>query len=135
MPAPATHVYRRNIRFADTDAAGVAHFSRLLAIVEEAIHDFFQIRGVPILDAANAWPVVSIHADYSAGCRFQDEITVSLSIEKIGTSSLGFSFTAAKADGTACFGGKATLCHIDPALHAPAPIPAKTRDALGATPA
>ena len=134
MPAPAIHVYRRSIRFAETDAAGVAHFSRLLVIIEEAVHDFFQSRGVPILDAATAWPVVSIHADYSAGCRFQDEITVALSVNMIGTSSLGFSFTAAKANGTACFGGKATLCHIDPALHAPAPIPAKTRNALGTGP-
>jgi len=134
MPAPAIHVYRRSIRFAETDAAGVAHFSRLLVIIEEAVHDFFQSRGLPILDAATAWPVVSIHADYSAGCRFQDEITVALSVDMIGTSSLGFSFTAAKANGTACFGGKATLCHIDPALHAPAPIPAKTRNALGTGP-
>lgn len=134
MPTPAIHVYRRSIRFADTDAAGVAHFSRLLVIIEEAVHDFFQIRGVPILDAATAWPVVSIHADYSAGCRFQDEITVALSVDMIGTSSLGFSFAVAKANGTACFGGKATLCHINPALHAPAPIPAKTRNALAAGP-
>jgi acyl-CoA thioesterase FadM len=134
MPTSATHDYRRSIRFADTDAAGVAHFSRLLVIVEEAVHDFFQSRGLPILDAANAWPFVSIHADYSAGCRFQDEITVSLSMDKIGTSSLGISFAAAKADGTACFGGKATLCHIDPTLSAPAPIPEKTRNALGAGP-
>lgn len=134
MPASATHVYRRSIRFADTDAAGVAHFSRLLVIIEEAVHDFFQSKGLHILDAATAWPFVSIHADYSAGCRFQDEITVSLSVDKIGTSSLGFSFAATKTDGTACFGGKATLCHIDPELSAPAPIPEKTRNALGASP-
>ena len=134
MPATATHVYRRTIRFADTDAAGVAHFSRLLVIVEEAVHDFFQSRSLAILDVANAWPVVSIHADYCAGCRFQDEITLVLEIEKIGTSSLSFSFQATKPDGTTCFDGKATLCHIDPSLHVPAPIPAKTRNTLGADP-
>jgi acyl-CoA thioester hydrolase len=134
MPASATHIYRRHIRFADTDAAGVAHFSRLLVIIEEAVHDFFQSKGLPILDASTAWPFVSIHADYSAACRFQDEITVSLSMDKIGTSSLGFSFAAAKADGIACFGGKVTLCHIDPTLSAPAPIPEKTRNALGTGP-
>jgi len=131
MPAYATHIYRRSIRFADTDAAGVAHFSRLLAIMEEAVHDFFQVKRMPILDAENAWPVVSIHADYSSACRFQDEIAVALSIEKIGNSSLGFSFAATKADGTSCFRGKATLCHIDPALQLPSPIPAQTRHALG----
>ena len=130
MLASATHVYRRSIRFADTDAAGVAHFSRLLVIVEEAVHDFFQSRSVPILDAATAWPFVSIHADYSAACRFQEEITVALSTTKIGTSSLAFSFTAMKPDGTPCFDGTATLCHIDPSHNAPAPIPSKTRNAL-----
>jgi len=134
MPASATHVYRRSIRFADTDAAGVAHFSRLLVIVEEAVHDFFQSRSLPILDEANAWPFVSIHANYSAACRFQDEITVALSIGKMGVSSLAFSFIATKSDGTTCFDGTATLCHIDPSLHAPAPIPAKTRNALGTGP-
>jgi acyl-CoA thioesterase FadM len=134
MSDPATHAYRRPIHFADTDAAGVAHFSRLLVIVEEAIHNFFESREVPILDGASAWPFVSIHADYSAGCRFQDEITVALSMAKIGTSSVAFSFTAKKADGTSCFGGTATLCHIDPSRNTPAPIPAKTRNALDAGP-
>jgi acyl-CoA thioester hydrolase len=131
MSASAPHVYRRQIRFADTDAAGVAHFSRLLILVEEAIHDFFHARGIPIFDNSTAWPVVSIHADYSAACRFEDEISVALSLDKTGNSSLAFSFTASKADGTVCFVGQATLCHIDPAKNAPAPMPAKTRDALG----
>ena len=131
MPLSHSHVYRRSIRFADTDAAGVAHFSRLLIIVEEAIHDFFHARCVPIFDKASAWPLVSIHADYSAACRFQDEISVALSLDKTGNSSLAFSFNASKADGTVCFVGQATLCHIDPAKNAPAPMPAKTRDALG----
>ena len=126
-----SHNYRRSIRFADTDAAGVAHFSRLLIIVEEAIHDFFHVRRIPIFDKMTAWPVVSIHADYSAACRFQDEISVALSLDKTGNSSLTFSFTASKADGTVCFVGQATLCHIDPAKNAPAPMLAKTRDVLG----
>ena len=94
MPVSHSHVYRRSIRFADTDAAGVAHFTRLLIIVEEAIHDFFQVRCIPILDKVTAWPLVSIHADYSAACRFQDEISVALSLDKTGNSSLTFSFTA-----------------------------------------
>lgn len=131
MPVSHSHVYRRSIRFADTDAAGVAHFSRLLIIVEEAIHDFFQVRCIPILEKATAWPVVSIHADYSAACRFQDEISVALSLDKAGNSSLAFSFVASKADGTVCFVGQATLCHIDTSKKASAPISTETRKALG----
>lgn len=130
MPTDATHVYRRAIRFADTDAAGVAHFSRLLPIVEEAVHDFFHKRGIAILDAANAWPVVSIRADYSSACRFGDEISLALCIDRIGKSSLAFSFEARDPSGSTCFAGAITLCHVNPSQHAPTPIPEKTRDAL-----
>ena len=130
MSAPTTHSYRRLIRFADTDAAGVAHFSRLLGIVEEALHDFFQHCGVSILDEGSAWPFVSIHADYKAGCRFGDEITVALSLSQMGTSSLTVSFEATRKDGLLCFCGTATLCHVNPSKNTPTPIPTKTRDAL-----
>lgn len=130
MPNDVTHVYKRPIRFADTDAAGVAHFSRLLPIVEEAIHDFFQSRGISPLEATSAWPIVSIRTDYSSPCRFGDEISVVLCIDRLGESSLTFSFQARKGNDTACFDGAITLCHIDPSLHAPAPIPAKTRAAF-----
>lgn len=131
MPACATHVYRRAIRFSDTDAAGVAHFSRLLVMVEEAVHDFFKSRQVAVLDTASGWPFVSIHADYTGGCRFHEEITVTLGVEKIGNSSLEISFEATKADGSVCFRGVSTLCHIDPTRNVATPIPLKTRNALG----
>jgi YbgC/YbaW family acyl-CoA thioester hydrolase len=131
MSAPTTHSYRRLIRFADTDAAGVAHFSRLLVIVEEALHDFFQHRGVSILDEASAWPFVSIHADYKAGCRFGDEIIVAFSLSQMRTSSLTVSFEATRKGGPLCFCGTATLCHVNPSKNTPTPIPTKTRDALG----
>jgi len=132
MSAPTNHSYRRLIRFADTDAAGVAHFSRLLVIVEEALHDFFQHCGVSIFDEASAWPFVSIHADYKVGCRFGDEITVTLSLPRIGTSSLTVSFEATRKGGQLCFCGTATLCHVNPSQNTPAPIPTETRDALHA---
>lgn len=124
MTSPAAHHYRRRVEFADTDAAGVAHFSRLLAMVEEAEHDFFRKNSWPVLSDDSAWPVVSLRIDYQSPCRFGDEIAVRLFEFTPGESSLAYSFEAA-VNGRAVFSGRATLCHISPATARPAPIPSR----------
>jgi YbgC/YbaW family acyl-CoA thioester hydrolase len=98
MPPRAAHIYSRPIRFAETDAAGIAHFSRLLVIVEEAAHDFFHVRGIPVFDAATAWPVVSLQTNYKSPCRFGEAISIGLSLERLGTSSVTILFEAHKPD-------------------------------------
>ena len=39
-------VRTRQVAFHDTDASGVAHFSRLLCLVEEVEHEYLRSRGV-----------------------------------------------------------------------------------------
>jgi YbgC/YbaW family acyl-CoA thioester hydrolase len=124
MTSPATHTYRRRVEFADTDAAGVAHFSRLLAMVEEAEHDFFRENSWPVLSKESAWPVVGLRVDYSAPCRFGDEIEIRLFEFAPGDCSLAYSFEATIA-GKPVFSGRATLCHISPETARPAPIPSE----------
>ena len=122
MTSPATHTYRRRVEFADTDAAGVAHFSKLLTMLEEAAHDFFRKNSQPILSKESAWPVVGLRVDYKAPCRFGDEIDIRLFEFAPGESSLACSFEAS-VKSTPVFSGRATLCHISPASGRPAPIP------------
>jgi YbgC/YbaW family acyl-CoA thioester hydrolase len=114
MTSPAAHIHRRRVEFADTDAAGVAHFSRLLAMVEEAEHGFFRERGIPILTAESAWPVVKTEVDFCGACRFGEEIEIRLRDFQPGKSSLAYAFEAAIA-GRKVFSGKMTKCHISPA--------------------
>jgi acyl-CoA thioester hydrolase len=123
MTSPAAHTYSRRVEFADTDAAGVAHFSRLLAMVEEAEHDFFRRNSWPVLSPDSAWPVVGLRVDYRSPCRFGDEIQIRLFEFAPGESSLAYSFEAA-VDGRPVFAGRATICHISPATARPASIPA-----------
>mgnify|MGYP006273941847 FL=1 len=122
MTSPATHIHRRRVEFADTDAAGVAHFSRLLAMVEEAEHGFFRERGIPILTADSAWPVVRVEVDFQGACRFGDEIEIRLSDFQPGKSSLAYAFEA-QIDGRKVFSGKMTKCHISPATGRAKEIP------------
>ncbi len=113
MTSPPTHIHRRRVAFADTDAAGVAHFSRLLAMVEEAEHGFFCDRGIPILTKNTAWPVVRVEVDFAGACRFGDEIEIRLADFQAGKSSMAYAFEA-QAGGRVVFSGKMTKCHISP---------------------
>jgi acyl-CoA thioesterase FadM len=123
----------RPITFADTDAAGVAHFSRLAVIVEEAIHRLFQSRDIPVHDATTAWPIVSLHIDFAAPLRFGDTVHLHLRPEKIGSTSLTWRFEAIKPlNESPTFSGTLTQCHLNPATGTPAPIPDQYRTLLAA---
>lgn len=133
MPDLPLAPLERRITFADTDAAGVAHFSRLAVIVEEAIHSCFQSYGIPVLDATTAWPIVSLHIDFAAPLRFGDTIHLHLSPEKIGNTSLTWRFKAIKpSNQSRAFMGTLTQCHLNPATGTPAPVPDHYRTLLAA---
>lgn len=122
MTSPAMHIHRRRVEFADTDAAGVAHFSRLLVMVEEAEHGFFRERGIPILTKDSAWPVVRVEVDFTGSCRFGDEIEIRLRDFQTGNSSLSYCFEAS-AEMRKVFSGKMTKCHISTETMRPTAIP------------
>ena len=123
LTSPAHHTRTRRVEFADTDAAGVAHFSRLLTMVEETFHDWLRSLDVPILDTSHAWPVVSLSTDFSAKASFGEELAITIRPVDKGTTSLTCAFTADGRRGTA-FSGTITLCHLDPASGKPSPLPA-----------
>ncbi len=122
MTSPAAHVYRRRVEFSDTDAAGVAHFSRLLAMMEEAVHDFFRKKSIPVFSDSVGWPLVGLQVDFQAPCRFGEELEIFLSDFSPGESSLAFGFEARFESGR-IFAGRATVCQISPTTGRPIPIP------------
>ena len=129
MTSPANHIHRRRVEFADTDAAGGSHFSRLLAMVEEAEHGFFRERGLPILTAESAWPVVKTEVDFCGACRFGEEIEIRLGDFQPGKSSLAYVFEGT-IDGRKVFSGKMTKCHISPESMRPAEISGEILESL-----
>jgi acyl-CoA thioesterase FadM len=124
-------IHERRITFADTDAAGVAHFSRLASIVEEAIHAFFLKREIPVFDASTAWPIVSLVINYSAPLKFGDHVRIVLAVQKIGASSLTWAFEVYKTGcDTPAFHGTLTQCHLTPETGRPAVITDQVRALL-----
>ena len=86
------HVYIRRVSFADTDAAGVVHFSRLLCYAEEAEHELLQKLGIPLMENGG-WPRVQVDCDYLAPARVGDTVEVTISPIKIGHSSVKWEFS------------------------------------------
>ncbi len=109
------HIYRRRVHFADTDAAGVVHFARLLCYAEEAEHDLLAKLNIPILNNGG-WPRVNVSCDYFAPIRFSrsrasdapsdaaglagpSEVEVSIRAVEIGKSSVLWAFKISCCDG------------------------------------
>jgi YbgC/YbaW family acyl-CoA thioester hydrolase len=88
----------RRVEFADTDMAGIVHFSQFFRYMEETEHAFFRSLGVSIHGEYEGrmigWPRVHASCDYLRPLRFEEEVEVQLLVrEKRGKSlSYGFHF-------------------------------------------
>ena len=101
-------VYRRRVQFADTDAAGVVHFSRLLCYAEEAEHALLDECGIAIL-GDGGWPRVSVSCDYLAPVRMGDTVEVTISVEELGRSSVSWLFLMSKGEEAVARGSMKTV--------------------------
>jgi acyl-CoA thioesterase FadM len=63
------------VQFADTDMAGVVHFSWIANYMEEAEHALWRAAGLSIApaDAVLAFPRVALSIDFSAPLHFEEE--------------------------------------------------------------
>lgn len=92
-------VHSRRVEFADTDLAGIMHFSNFFKFMEVSEHAFYRSLGFSVHDfrpkpdaPAIGWPRVHASADFRLPIRFEDEIAVELLIERIGNKSISYVF-------------------------------------------
>lgn len=95
-------LYERRVAFADTDMAGVAHFTAILRWVEEAESAWHRARGSSLAKveagAVTGWPKVSVRAEYRSPVCFDDMVRVVLSGPDYGSSSAIWRFRVEKSD-------------------------------------
>jgi len=84
-------LYQRRVAFADTDAAGCVHFSRMLCYVEEAEHTLLAELNIPLMDGGG-WPRVHAECNYFTSLGPGDAVEVILIPEQVGGSSITWSF-------------------------------------------
>lgn len=88
----------RRVSLQDTDATGVLYFGQQFKMALEVFEEFLKFKGFPLralLDSEYLMPVVHTEGDYLAPVQVDDELLISMKIERMGTSSitLGFEFS------------------------------------------
>lgn len=118
-----THVHI--VRFADTDAAGVAYFARLFdwchAAYEESLHNAGLDLPVFFSGASQAVPIVHAEADYRAPLRVGDRLHIHLSPKPRSASSFEIRYRLER-DGQLCATALTVHCCIDPATGQRSPL-------------
>jgi len=82
--------YKRRVEFAETDAAGMVHFSVFFRYMEEAEHAAWRAAGLDIFERhqEQSWPRISARFDFKAPLRFQDEFEVRTEMGAVTRSTI-----------------------------------------------
>ncbi len=88
---------KRRIEFAETDMAGIAHFSSFFRYMEEVEHAYFRSLGISVVHQQDngqlSWPRVSAECEFYKPIRFEDVVDVELELLRRGKTSLTFGVT------------------------------------------
>ncbi len=79
------HTIKRKIYMGDTDATGALYFAGQFRLALEAFESYLAESELVLKDFL--LPIVHAEADFSAPLKLWDEVTISLSCTKIGTTS------------------------------------------------
>ena len=86
----------RRVEFADTDMAGIMHYSNFFRFMETAEHAFFRSLGLSIVtdkvEPPVGWPRVRAQCDYKAPLYFEDEVEIHLLVSEKKSKALSYIF-------------------------------------------
>jgi acyl-CoA thioester hydrolase len=107
--SPGAFHYTRRVQFAETDLAGIVHFSAYLRYMEEAEHALWRVAGVKITGKGLEWPRVSASCEYKVPLRFEDEIDVRVRAA-FGSRRIQYEFVIARGTTIAATGSMVSVC-------------------------
>ena len=129
----------RRVEFADTDMAGIMHFANFFRFMESAETSFLHTLGLSVSWNANGvkwgFPRVSTSCDFTKPARFEDLLTIAVTVERVGAKSVSYRFDFTNQRGESIAVGRiATVCcrHQEPGRLESVNIPAEIRAKLGA---
>ena len=99
---PSVFTWPVRVYYEDTDAGGIVFYANYLKFFERARTEWLRAAGIgqqDLIDTDNAGFVVkSATIDYHAPARLDDEITLTLAVEKLGRASVQFVQKAYRGD-------------------------------------
>lgn len=106
--------FTRRVEFAETDLAGIAHFTNFFRWMEEAEHAFLRSLGFSVHEIRDGvtvgWPRIAASCKYFKPARFEDVLDVRLRVRRRGRKALAFSFSFCKAGEELARGEVTTMC-------------------------
>ena len=141
---------RRTVEFADTDMAGIIHFSRYFVFMERAEHELWNALGTSVHSPAGdypdvvaepgatiGWPRLEATCTFRRPVRFEDEVEIVVRVAAKGNRSLSFAVEFLHAGQTVAEGRLVTCCCVLESGRPPRaiPIPSAIADRLEVSPA
>lgn len=132
--------YHRRVQFADTDLAGLVHFSMFFRYMEEAEHALWRAAGLTIARAGEVtgWPRLAASFEFRAPLRFEDEFDVYVTVAHVTRKTMEYVFRIERGEITVGEGRIKTAFVSKPRdepmtiLELPADIIERLRAAAGA---
>jgi acyl-CoA thioester hydrolase len=105
-------VYRRRVQFAETDLAGIVHFSTIFRYMEEAEHALWRAAGLSIAerDSDIGWPRISAACEFRNPLRFEEEFEVRARIGALKTRTIEYEFTLVRERTVIAVGTITSVC-------------------------
>lgn len=105
-------VYPRRVQFAETDLAGIVHFSMIFRYMEEAEHALWRAAGLSIAQRGSevGWPRVSAACEFRNVLRFEEEFDVHVRLGSVKTRTLEYEFTIIREDTVIAVGTITCVC-------------------------
>ncbi len=123
----ASITWSDRLDWADTDAAGIAHWTAVFRMVERAEAALFTALGHP--DVFGMAPRTAVRVRYRSPLRFNDPVEVELKVTKAGTARIEYSFLVCGPEGVAAEGAL-SACVVDPETMRVVPMPDELRELL-----
>ena len=89
---------RHRVEFADTDMAGIIHFSSYFRYMEVTEHAFLRSLGFSVAgrDSGVGWPRVDVGCEFRSPLRFEDELDVRLVVKEKKSKVIRYAFHMTK---------------------------------------
>jgi len=104
--------HKRRVEFAETDLAGIVHFSAIFRYMEEAEHAMWREAGLSIADRDSdlSWPRVSAACEFRNPLFFEDEFEVWVRLAAARTRALDYEFTIVRGETVIAVGTMTSVC-------------------------
>jgi acyl-CoA thioester hydrolase len=129
--------WERRVEFCETDAAGIAHFSSLVLYMEQAEHALLRSIGLSVFNPSGqpgySWPRIKVEVEFQSPTRFEEMLSVLVSIETIGTKSVSYTHRIVNGNRLIATGRmKVVCCLVNDGALVSCEIPESIRKRLSA---